>query len=56
VYKVSRKEGGNSGNKKGDKENQANYTICSNHNSIRGKYFFLALHESMPKVYILEDL
>jgi hypothetical protein len=34
-------------NKKGDKEN---YTSCSNHNSISGKYFFLALQRSCLKL------
>ena len=36
--------------KKGNKENQADYTVCSSHESIRGNYFFLALHRSRPKL------
>jgi hypothetical protein len=38
-----------SGHKKRNKENQKNYTSCSNHDSILGKYFFLALHRSCLK-------
>ena len=32
--------------KKGNKENQADYIVCSSHDSIRKKYFFLLSTEA----------
>jgi hypothetical protein len=49
--KSKERDGSSSGNKKGDKENQSNYTICSSHDSIVGKYF-LALQMSCLKVLL----
>jgi len=50
VYKQGKEE------KRGERwvrkqKNQSNYTTCSRHDSIAGKYFF-ALHKSKPKVLL----
>jgi len=39
-------------NKKGDKENKQDYTICSSHELIWGRYFFFARSITRPKTFL----
>jgi len=38
--------------KKRNKKDKPNYTECSSHSSISGKYFFFALHSSSLKILL----
>jgi len=51
VYKQGKEEKRGVRKQKKKQKNQSNYTTCSRHDSIAGKYFF-ALQKSKPKVLL----